>query len=101
MSDELTCPACRKVNDWDSDQPCVRCEADLNTLRTIQVAAVREQSRAREALRHQDWRAAAEHAARSWNLVQSPESARLGFLAALADSSAGEPSLWLARTGGN
>ena len=97
MSDELTCPTCRKANALDSDQPCVRCEADLNTLRTIRAAADRAQSRAREALRHQDWQAAARHAARSWSLIHSPESARLAFLATLADSSHGDPSHWLAR----
>lgn len=97
MSEEFACPACRKANPLDSDQPCVRCETDLNSLRTIHSAAAREQSLAREALRRQRWQTAAQHAARSWNLIHSPESARLAFLATLAHSASGDPSLWLAR----
>jgi len=97
MDADLDCPACRKPNPLDSSAPCVRCEADLNPVRHVMLAAIRERDLGHAALQHQEWRAAHAHASRSWALRHSTAAARLAFCAAMADPGLGDPATWLAR----
>ncbi len=94
---EITCPACAKKN--EASDACVRCACDLSSLRSILSAAMRHLWWAKLELQMGDWRAALDHAERSWELAHSQESARLAGLAAAAQGELPALTQWRGRAG--
>jgi hypothetical protein len=78
----LTCPACNKPG--QNAPACARCGCDLTSLDALGHTAIARLVAAHTALTHRDWLAALHHAERSWQILHTPEAARLAFLAAAA-----------------
>jgi hypothetical protein len=86
---QITCPACSKKNEFSegfdaADRLCVRCGCDLSMLESILHAARQHLSLAKLELEQGNWTGALALAERSWGLKQTPDSARVAFLAAAA-----------------
>ena len=95
----LTCPACRKVNEFHrAPYGCARCAADLSNLWAVNTAAEQARREAVEAMRRRDWSAALTDAGRSWSLRRSVNAAGLAFLAAAASGRTGLACAWLKRS---
>lgn len=89
---EIQCPSCKKTN---SDSPtCVRCGCELQTLQAILQAAESEISIGRNKLRMGNPLDALNHALRSWRLKNSPEAAKLAFLAHVSEKRYKEALMW-------
>ncbi len=93
---DIKCPACRKIND-SGNINCIRCECDISPLIAILNQAEQEIEHCRYSLNKGDGEKALRHAASSWQLKNSKESAQLAFLAALKENNEKEASLWYAR----
>lgn len=92
---EIQCPSCKKTNSDSS--VCVRCGCELQTLQTILQAAENEITIGRSKLRSGNPRGALSHALRSWHLKNSPEAARLAFLAHVSERRFNEALGWYYR----
>ncbi|UJS17103.1 MAG: hypothetical protein L3J17_14490 [Candidatus Jettenia sp.] len=93
---EIQCPSCKKTN---SDSPtCVRCGCELQTLQAILQAAESEISIGRNKLRMGNPLDALNHALRSWHLKNSPEAAKLAFLAHISEKRYEEALTWYSAT---
>ena|ERR1043166_1400511 len=77
----IACPACGKHNNLDGRHDCPRCGCDLSMLHAIVACAVAHLGQAKEQLRQCEWSVALAHAARSWQLLHTPHSARVACLA--------------------
>ncbi len=80
----LTCPACKKVNDGAESAACQRCGCDLSALIGVRQAALRRLASAAAGLRSGQLRQALNYAEQSWALVHTTESAQIACLAACA-----------------
>lgn len=89
---EIQCPSCKKMN-LDSSA-CVRCGCDLQTLQIILQAAGCEIAIGRNKLRMGNPHDALNHAIRSWHLKNSPEAAKLAFLAHVSERKFEEAFKW-------
>ncbi len=78
---EITCPACNRSN--ADETHCSRCGADLTALFHIRLSADLALKDAMQELKRNDGRSALQKAEMSWHLKNSPEAARLAFLACL------------------
>jgi hypothetical protein len=91
---DITCPSCGKAN---QSTPCLRCGADLSPLFAVCRAALGELSVAGKCLRSGQVEEAYSHATQSWELYQTPEAARLAFLACLARDDFAWSRIWYHR----
>jgi len=104
-NEKIICPACRKPNlatdAADNPEPpflCPRCGCDLTPLATLTRAAAAARRLAATELSRGRGQAALQAADRSWKLRQSPESARLAWLAALLAGDFASATVWYRRT---
>src|SRR6516162_505971 len=88
---EIVCPSCGKAN---GVSPCRRCGCDLSSLFAIDGAAGVELATAGKFLRTGNAGDARKHAARSWQLRHTPESARLAFIACVALGDFATARIW-------
>jgi len=89
---EISCPSCRKRN-VDSSE-CCRCGCELEMLLKIAEAAQAELIRGYECLQRDQSAQAMEHALRSRWLKQSPNSAKLAFLASIGEEKFEQALFW-------
>ncbi|MSU62587.1 MAG: hypothetical protein EXS31_09345 [Pedosphaera sp.] len=94
----INCPACGKKN--ETADACSRCSSDLTRLRAVRLAAAAHLAKAYARLTERTWAAALSHAGRSWELLHTPQSARLACLAAAALGDAGGVKQWRRREAG-
>ena len=92
---KITCPSCSKAN---TASPCQRCGCDLETLFAVRQSAATELAAAAAALRSGDPEEAHTRAGHSWELLHTPESARVAFLACVAQDDFPSALLWRNRT---
>lgn len=97
MDSAFKCPACKKDNPLETNEPCLRCKTNLEPLRKILQCAQRELNLGNLALQREDWDSAAGHATEAWKLHHTREIAQLGFIAETACLPHGVPQLWLER----
>jgi len=93
---EIQCPSCKKTN--AGSDSCVRCGCELQTLRIILQAAGCEIAIGRNKLRMGNPQEALNHAIRSWHLKNSPEAAKLVFLANISGRRFEEALKWYCHT---
>lgn len=93
---EIQCPSCKKTN--EAATSCIRCSCELQTLRTIMQTARGEIAIGRNKLRRGNHRDALKHALRSWHLKNTPEAAKLAFLAHVSERRYEEALKWYGRT---
>ena len=91
---EITCPSCKKLNRSD---PCQRCGCELESLFAIRRAAISELAHGLRFLEKKDFESAGDAAARSWQLLHTPEAARVGFLASMGTGDSAAALSWLQR----
>lgn len=91
----IVCPACNKPNLLEP--ACPRCGCDLSVLHKIAAAAGARLAAARAALASRDWSGALTEAGRSWDLVHTRKSARMGVLAAAAAGDSAQALRWRER----
>ena len=92
---KITCPACQKAD--QEAEHCARCGCELAVLRQVRTAAAGELAVAATRLKAGQGEKALEHAARAWALKNTPEAARMAFLAAIMAGQFGQASLWYGR----
>jgi hypothetical protein len=92
---EIICPSCSKANAAD---PCPRCGCELGALFSVRQAAAEQLATAARHLRATSPAEAAEAALQAWELHHTPEAARLGFLAAVAEGEFEIATQWLQRS---
>jgi len=78
----LTCPACKKINEIGESAACQRCGCDLTALIGISQAASYRLADAADRLRSGQCRQALICAEEAWTLVHTAEAAQLACLAA-------------------
>lgn len=92
---EIQCPSCKKTN--SDSASCTRCGCELRVLQELLQAAEREIALGKNELRGGKPVIALNHAVRSWQLKNSPEAAKLAFLATICERRFEEALKWYSR----
>jgi thioredoxin-like negative regulator of GroEL len=93
---ELACPACNKVNSLQAEE-CIRCSCELKLLALLLNQAEDLLTLGKTALQEGNSQEALEYANASWQIKHSQASAKLAFLATLAEQNDEEASFWYPR----